>query len=69
MIDETWVRIGRFDSAKRRSIWAKQLDKDTIEIRGGREGDDSSVTLFRWADPIFDTVEAQLWALEMDNAL
>lgn len=68
MIDETWVRIGRFDRAERRSIWARRLDNDTIEVRGGREGDDTAATLFRRQfEPIFDVIEAQLLALEMDK--
>ncbi len=35
-----WVRIGRWCSARRRSLWARHFDDGTVEICGGREGDD-----------------------------
>ena len=62
-----WVRIGRFDKARRRAIWARRDGPDTIEVSGGREGDDTAATLFRQDGPIFDVIEAQLWAMEVDG--
>jgi hypothetical protein len=72
MQTEGWIRIGRFDKSQRRAIWARRVGPDTIEVRGGREGDDTTATLFRQDvfrqdSPIFDVIEAQLWALEMDG--
>jgi len=68
MQTEGWIRIGRFDKSQRRAIWARRVGPDTIEVRGGREGDDTAATLFRRQfEPIFDVIEAQLWALEMDG--
>lgn len=37
-----WLRIGRLDSRKRRSLWVRVTDKG-VELCAGREGGDSYV--------------------------
>ena len=51
-----WTRIGRYDSARRRSLWIRLIGEDesggvqAIELCSGREGDDAYVKLTS-ADP------------------
>ena len=35
-----WQRIGRICSSGRRSLWLREAPDGTIEVCGGREGDD-----------------------------
>lgn len=58
--EDGWVRIGRYDSARRRSLWMRLVGADeignvtAIELCSGREGDDAYVKLTaadpQWAD-------------------
>ncbi len=43
-MDETWRRVTPFDTAGRRALWVRVTD-DAVELRAGREGDDSSCRL------------------------
>jgi hypothetical protein len=53
-----WIRIGRFDDARRRSLWSRvRLDPETLqymklELAAGREGNDARLTL-DMEDPTF----------------
>ena len=50
-----WIRVGRFDSPRRRSLWVRFIDEGTdtdlilnpkaIEFCSGREGDDGFIKL------------------------
>jgi hypothetical protein len=46
-----WTRIGRYDSAERRSLWCRIIGENergdvvAIELCSGREGDDAFVRL------------------------
>lgn len=64
--DGTWIRIGRLDSAGRRSSWARvetigeppSSDRSNVvavELCAGREGDDAHVRLER-DNPAFDAL-------------
>ena len=59
-----WVRIGRYCSAKRRSIWARETFDNRLELCAGREGDDV-VAVISSDNVVYDIMLAQLWALEM----
>lgn len=56
--ERSWVRIGRYDRARRRSLWCRLVGEDVdgigtvqaIELCSGREGDDAYVK-FTPADP------------------
>ncbi len=41
---EGFNRIGRIDAAGRRSLWLLE-EKDALELRAGREGDDARVRI------------------------
>ena len=57
-----WVRIGRYDSAARRAIWARE-NGDGYDLCAGREGDDESAEVK--PGPIADVISSQMWALSM----
>lgn len=65
-LDKSWFRIGKYDLARRRSLWAKFTwvgDYIWVEVRGGREGDD-----FYWATnnaAVVDMIERQLFHIQV----
>ncbi len=61
--EEGWIRIGRYDSARRRSLWARRTDGERIEVCAGREGDDCYAVV-GVDNPIHDSLLYQLWAQE-----
>lgn len=58
-IDATWTRIGPWDAVRRRSVWMREVYRDTIngtravadleriEIKAGREGRDEVLVIDR----------------------
>lgn len=75
-----WVRIGRWDDAKRRSLWsriteppnaASRRDATRVEVCAGREGDDLYFDLKK-GDPGFemllDIATAGEWFAELDES-
>lgn len=67
---EGWIRIGRFDRAKRRSLWVRVHQREgepvtAFELCSGREGRDSAARIDSM-DPSFaalwDVLSTQLWS-------
>lgn len=59
-----WYRVGRYDSAWRRSVWARirphhvfdaELPVETVELRAGREGEDFYFIAVK-GDPCFEAL-------------
>lgn len=69
-----WTRIGRYDSARRRSLWCRLVGEDelgnvqAIELCSGREGDDAYVKLTP-ADPQWKALCDLLLRVEGDCGL
>lgn len=65
-----WTRIGRWDSARRRSLWVRFNHDDggqieSIELRSGREGGDDHVEIEATAkcfDDLVKVLETQIWS-------
>ncbi|HKP06807.1 MAG TPA: hypothetical protein VJU58_06100 [Microbacterium sp.] len=62
-------RIGRIDAVGRRSLWLRE-ERDAIELRAGREGDDAAVRITR-DHPLFrelkDVLSAARFAAEWED--
>jgi hypothetical protein len=59
-----WIRIGLFDSALRRSLWAMRMyGNKAIAVCAGREGDDAYAVV-PFGSPIFEVLEYQLSVAE-----
>lgn len=57
-----WIRIGRYESSRRRSIWARRTEEG-FELCAGREGDDDYAVV-RYGDPVCEIISAQVYAQE-----
>jgi hypothetical protein len=60
-----WVRIGLYDTPQRRSLWVRRSG-NSLEICAGREGDDAYAVIDP-SNPAYDTIDLQLWAVEMNK--
>lgn len=73
-IDEPgWKRAAAFDSCERRSIWYRENDDGSIELCGGREGDDEYVMIAPGSEVTAEIVRGiegvlrhNAWAVEQD---
>jgi hypothetical protein len=66
--DPGWVRIGRYDRPRRRSLWVRTAEDGTIELCAGREGDDSYTRI----EPdehmgLRDIIDTQTWMVDIDD--
>jgi len=68
-----WIRLFKYDNAKRRSLWIRMFD-NKIEFCAGREGDDSYVSLNlkkvntdKKMYELLDTIQTGQYSVDIDE--
>jgi hypothetical protein len=63
------MRIGRYDSVKRRSLWMRDT-ADLVQLRAGREGDDCLISIAKTPEnaALIECLHRAWWSAEEDKA-